>query len=151
MLLETYTTDSDMTDGDRDKSVENSVCFRVMGMNLDPQSISESLQLTPTQQHKRGEANTSSSGREYGKFAESLWALDSPLNSESSVDSHVKSLVAELAGKEHLVARFNEDGLRADFFVGIVGIGEAHGFRLSSEAVEGLARLNLAIEFDVYS
>ena len=127
----------DVTNNTDDGAVKHSVCFRVMGRDLEPEAISTSLGLSPTQQHKRGDANVSSAGRKYGEFSEGLWSLDSSLSAESSVDSHVKSLIAKLGGREDRVTQLNGEGLRIDIFVGVFGLAGTHGFRLSSASIEG--------------
>lgn len=125
--------------------------FRVMGRELDPDEVSAALCLPPDDCHRRGDPHLGKGGgRRIGNFREGIWMLRSHVEPEATLEAHLTSILQQLSGREAILRRFRESGLRTDLFVGVFGITYSCGFSLPPELARPLSELGLTIGFDLY-
>ncbi|MCK6439637.1 MAG: DUF4279 domain-containing protein [Planctomycetes bacterium] len=128
-----------------------SASFRIMGRSLDPDEISKTLKLKPTQAHRRGDKNIGKSGRRYSDFREGLWLLESGIDEKMPAPKHIKKLVSILLPKRqklHTIA--GQRGVRMDISLGIFGRNYNWGFFLEKQLLANIAKLPIDIDFDIY-
>ncbi len=129
---------------------EISVSFRVMSKELAPEVVTEALNLTPSQAHRRGDPHFGPSGARYSDYSEGLWSLRSQLPRTAPLDEHLASLAEVLVSRAAAVRTLALEH-RLDLFIGVFGDGTGNfGFGISGEVLQSLAQLGVPLGFDVY-
>ena|SRR2546423_1930000 len=139
-----------------DMSDAKRVAFRVMGVGLDPDTITRATGLSPHLTHRKGQARPPSrtSGRSHRPWTSGIWLLDSSVGlSErgNRLNDHVTWLLDLLepsAGRvRQLVA---EQSLTTDFYCGC-SIGQSNSsLGLRARTLGRMAALDADLVFDVY-
>lgn len=125
--------------------------FRVMGAQLDPDEVSALLEIKPDLCHRRGDPHFGKGGRQYSDFSEGLWSFRSDSATCGDVESHVEDITKRLNGRGDSIRRLLAAGLRAEIFIGVIGIVGNYGFSLRSDIVKAIGELGLEIDFDLYN
>ena len=122
--------------------IECAVSIRIIGELLQPERVTELMQLSPSHSHCQGDANVSPSGRVLGNRSEGIWIYELPA-SPKCVDSNLCDLLELLKEREQVVRRLIEEGLRADLTVGLFGIEDNGGFSIKAETLAAIAALGV--------
>jgi len=140
-----------MTDSENESKIKVNASFRVMGETLQPERVSELLEISPAYSHRKGDANVSPSGRHFSERSGGIWILESEADSGAGVEAHILSILEQLKGKRDSLQHLKQEGLRMDIFVGVFGLDEPLGFSIEEETVSEIAFLGLRIDFDIYT
>ena len=127
---------------------ETYVTLRIFHDALEPPTISELLGITPTRSWRRGEAHGT---RQVVVFPTGAWLLssESAIASQDSV-RHLDWLLTEVEPRHGELRGLRDAGHRIDiscYWVSATGQG---GPTLTPDIMRRLAKLELALWFDVY-
>lgn len=82
------------------------VSFRIMGENLIPEEITNSLGIEPAVSHLKGEPHIDKSGRKYANYKMGIWSIDSTLEKTKTLDEHLSDVFNRLKTKETIVRQY---------------------------------------------
>jgi hypothetical protein len=128
---------------------EKRAAFRLMGDRLDPDTVTETLGLTPAAAHRKGDPN----GR-FAPYKSGQWTLrsaDAGETSKNSMEGHLMKLLDQLEPRAAILRRLSQaQGLEADFYCGYFMHQSNSGFRLAAATLERIAALDASLGFDIY-
>lgn len=129
------------------------VTLYLWGDRLDPQTVTEHLQLTASESHYKGQQDTTTTGKVVTKRT-GMWSLstgdDLP---NASLDDHIKRLESKLKNSEmRLSTLYGLDDACIDVF--LTGnrtdeTGDAVCFELSAASLQFLNSVQLPLRFSV--
>ena len=136
------------TSGSMDPQRTVSAYFRLMGVGLSSDAVTEMVGLSPDYCHDAGGVRpVGPSGTVLPPWKESLWMLEAESSSGDLCDSPIEHVVARLRGKadriKELVDRY---GGRRDFQVSIFGDWDYKYLLISSNAVLVMGQIGVGID-----
>lgn len=127
---------------------EVSVTFRFLGDALDPDAITASMALKPTEAHTKGEAVPKHPDR---KYPTGYWGLESALAPWRSLDEHLKSLLEMLEAREATIETIRRSGCSTSFYCAcFVKTVVDNVVQLDSQILGNLAALGARLELHIY-
>lgn len=129
----------------RDETIpEVGVAFRIFGVDIDPDSVTQALQLLPDHIHRVGDYPNGDA--KYASYKQAMWLLNSKLSREESLEDHLKHLLSLLESKQSQIALLAEYAT-VDFSCDLHFV---NGLSLSPEFVTRLAYLHAGLNVTVW-
>lgn len=129
------------------------ISLRIFEENLDPQAITEDLDLVPDIQYKRGEAHTmrSKRGKEIGviHYKQGMWCKEFKLMGHD-FQSDLRKVGRELERYKEIFAEYKEKGYHIDLFCGLWYETDESKTTIDEEIVDLLSNIHIAVELDEY-
>jgi len=123
------------------------VTLTIFNDTMDPDQITQLLDLRPTRSYLKGEIVAPSSVPR----TKSLWSLSSiTLESESNVNAHLLYLLGQLVNKEGILKQLQDQGYKINL---VCRLGIAHWntcYKLDCDTISRLACLKIPILFDIF-
>jgi hypothetical protein len=129
------------------EKIRSYVSFSISGLELNPDTVSELLEIEPDYLHRKGDVKKSSRSDNVVVHKDGHWSITSNLPPEESFEAHFDDLLDRLAGKEgdvKLLAKKYKAHFSCD-------IWEAIGIEVSSEIINRIAVLDASIGITFYS
>ena len=135
--------------------MECCVSFRIKGDSLDPQEITELLQVEPDTAHKKGDSNSRISNKgkliEYSPFSSGLWAIDSKMDRTVPLEKHIMSILVMLQSSKVRLTELFSRGYEMDVFCGVfIRSCPQPGFDICSSVLQSLGELNISFGLCIY-
>ena len=127
---------------------EVSATFRFLGDALDPDAITASMALKPTEAHTKGEAVPNHPDRQYPT---GYWGLESVLAPWRSLDEHLKSLLETLEAREAPIETIRRSGCSTSFYCAcFVKTVVGSVVQLDPQLLGSIAALGARLELHIY-
>jgi hypothetical protein len=125
--------------------------FRIYHPDLEPEQLTELLEITPSIAWRSGEDAYGWRKRPGFKAPSGGWLLSSrTVMRGNNASSHIDWLLDQLAGKANMIKDLQNRGFMIDVVVGWHATSWNTTPALSPDLMRRLAKLNLPIWFDVY-
>ena len=122
------------------------VTFRLFHDELDPDVISRTLQISPSEAHRRGDQLRSGRSLPVGS-----WFLSSEKAvSSRDVRRHIVWILNQIECRKNELVSLRNEGYEMDLFCFWASMSGHGGPELNHEIMNRLASLQLDISFDVY-
>lgn len=127
--------------------------LRVFRDDLEPDAITELLQLAPSHAHRKGDLISPRCGT--AKRNEGAWILDSDAPEDQALSAHIQSLVRLLGERSVLVAELSDSGYDISIYCGMffpeegVGTGQ-HNDSLSPQLMNFIASIHAELNISYY-
>jgi uncharacterized protein DUF4279 len=117
--------------------------FVIQGENLDLESISNSLMLSPTHTHRKGDL-----GRLRTTYPHDMWALTAPIPNNEPLDSHLRWLSTQLELRHSFINALKD---KADIYIycGYTTDKEQSVFSISHEVMAIFGKLGIPIDISI--
>jgi hypothetical protein len=125
------------------------VTFRLTGDTLDPQRVTQRLEIAPSRAYARGERSGTRGGRDW-YWRAGLWALRSTMPEGSELEDHLQALLDQLEPRAQIIRDFLAEGCAADFFCGLFLDHLNEGVELSPQILGRVAALGATLGLDIY-
>ena len=123
---------------------EVGVAFRIFGVDLDPDVVTQALQLAPDHIHRVGDHPNGDA--KYVSYKQAMWLLNSKLSREESLEDHLKHLLSLLESKQTQIELLATNAT-VDFSCDLHFV---NGLSLSPEIVAHLAHLHVGLNVTVW-
>ena len=104
--------------------------------------------LIPTRSHRKGEANPRRP-RTMPVWKDDLWCLESPLDEDASLDSHLLWLSETLEPHTEILRELADAGHFVNIFCGYRSDSDQGGFSLSPEALSIISKVPVSVTFSI--
>lgn len=125
-----------------------SASLRISSKTLNVADITTILGMEPTRTHEKGEPFSSRNSRSRLR-QESLWLLESGLDSSAPLDAHIEKLAASIEEKAVLLKNLIPI-CYMDIFCGVFSESGQGGFVFNSVILKKLTAIPIEIVFDLY-
>ena len=119
--------------------------FCIMGIGLNPDSITRNTNLTPTHTHIAGEFRSKFIKKPY---KEDMWSLRSPLSGSASLDEHIAWLWSQMNPHKQYLAEVISKSTSAYIILGCLTESPYPILDISFESTKILKELNLSLAFN---
>ena len=126
-------------------STWNHAGLRIYGEAVVPEEIEKSLGLRATRMHVKGQVRRDSVGR----WNNSLWLFESPLDKVLGLNDHLAWLLDVLEPKIPVLKAISQSH-RVDLFCGFCSSSGQGGFALDSSTLARLGSLGVPLVLDLY-
>jgi hypothetical protein len=94
----------------------NTVSFRVIDADLEPDAITALLALTPDYTHRQGDYPRGNTA--YTTYKQGMWSMHSTVPREASLVAHLESLLIVLMPKQAVISELSQQ-YTVDFYCGV--------------------------------
>lgn len=117
--------------------------FVIQGDNLDFEVISNTLMLSPTHTHRKGDI-----GRLRIVYPHDMWALTAPIPKSEPLDSHLRWMSSQLEPRHNFIIALKD---KADIYVycGYTTDKEQSEFSISPEAMAIFGKLGISMDISI--
>jgi hypothetical protein len=138
---------SEEYDDDYSTCRETSAALRIMHLELEPDYISQQLEMVPSWSRKKGEiSDTSKRAARIG-----IWALDTEgIVKSRDLRRHIDWIIEQVSEKKPVLDELRRQAYRMDVFCLWVRSGGTGGPILSPHNMRGLGVLDLEIGFEFW-
>lgn len=132
-----------------DPTVEVKASFRLMGVGLEPDVVTQLMGVEPESAHRKGEARQGRARGRLAPFREGLWSY-SAKSEGRSLEEQLDEIIQLIRPRSERIKELVAQGMRADVFVGIFSDDANAAFTIEPLTLERLADLELRLELDIY-
>lgn len=132
-----------------DQAVEVKASFRLMGVELEPDVVTQVMGVEPESAHRKGAARQGRAKGRMAPFREGLWSY-SAKGEGRSLEEQLDEIIQVVRPRSEKIKELVAQGMRADVFVGIFSDDANFAITIEPLMLEQLADLALRLELDVY-
>ncbi|MGK2886969.1 MAG: DUF4279 domain-containing protein [Rhodococcus sp. (in: high G+C Gram-positive bacteria)] len=121
------------------------VSFLICGFSIDPDQLSEKLELTPSRTWRKGDLSNARTGRTY---SENSWVLEPKNMDAASMDEQAAELLEQLLPLKDAIR--SVDGAESQLTVVVYAREFVPEIHLSASVLAGLASLGCSLDVDLY-
>jgi hypothetical protein len=129
-------------------SEEVKVTFRFVGDNVNPEVITSTIGLQPSDAHAKGEIVEKQPEQIYPT---GFWGLKSSIPPDRTLEEHLENLLDILEPKASLIKKLRDIGLVPNFYCGCFIAGAATSFSLKADIFQRIANIGASLEYHLYS
>lgn len=121
-----------------------SATFRIFGQNVDFQNINETLRLSPTHMHLKGEKRTEKSK----PYSCDMWYLEADVAEERDLEKHILWLKKKLLPHKKFIVDLKKK-YNVDIFFGYRSNSDQGGFSIPPKCLELFIELDIPFGFSI--
>ncbi len=123
------------------------VTFRFVGDNVDPQHITDVIDLEPSSITVKGAAMERHPER---RHPTNYWGIDSNAPSNEPLSAHLRHILDLLESHVGAIRQLKSEGYEPNFFCGLFHTRESGYIVLDPETLQRVARLGASIDIHTY-
>lgn len=132
-----------------DQTVEFKASFRLMGVELNPDAVTQLMGVEPSSSHRKGAARQGRAKGRMAPFREGHWAY-CPKGEGRSLEEQLDEIIRLVRSRSEKIRELVAQGLRADVFVGVFSDDANIAITFPPSILEQLADLASRLELDIY-